>query len=105
MIIVLALTENHIKSPIDIHFGRCDWYCIYNSENSEKKIIENLYRNENDQAGCKSAEMLLKEYNIQLAVAGRFGSKVVAFFKENHVQMVIIEEQKTMNEILKLLRK
>jgi len=104
MIIALALSENHNNSQIDQHFGRCDWYCIYNSENKEKKFIANPNRDNDEGAGCNSAEMLL-EYNINVAVAGRFGNKVTVFFRQHNVQMVIAKEDQTIEYIINRIKK
>ena len=40
MIIAVALTENHLWSLIDKHFGRCDWYGMYNSISKEISYLE-----------------------------------------------------------------
>ena len=99
MIIALALTENHIQSPIDLHFGRCDWYCIYNSKSGEKKFVENLNRYNEEGSGCSSAKMLLG-HNINAAVAGRFGNKVIEVFRQHNVQMIIAKENQTFEYII-----
>jgi predicted Fe-Mo cluster-binding NifX family protein len=103
MIIAIALNENHSKALVDEHFGRCVWYCIYDSESRKSKYIENTNRYAEEGAGCSSAEMLL-QYGIQMAIAGRFGVKVVEFFRKNNVQMVIPETQKTLTEIINQIK-
>jgi len=102
MIIAIALNENHSKALVDQHFGRCAWYCIYDSENHKCEYIENTNRSANEGAGCNAAEMLM-QYEIQIAIAGRFGVKVVEFFRKNNIQMIIPETQKKLEDILKML--
>ena len=104
MIIAVALTENHIRSFIDLHFGRCDWYGIYNSASKEISYLENPNRYMEEGAGCKSVDFLLA-LNVELVVAGRFGSKVVELFKKNNIQMVVSSEGQTFEQIIKLLKK
>jgi len=76
MIIAIAANENHLKAIVDPHFGRCDWYCLYNTETKETLFFENPARHHQEKAGCDAAELLVGK-NINIAVAGRFGSKVV----------------------------
>jgi len=51
-------------------------------------FIENPARLHQEKAGCDAAELLVGK-NINIAVAGRFGSKVVDVFRKNNIQMVI----------------
>jgi predicted Fe-Mo cluster-binding NifX family protein len=104
MIIAVALTENHLRSLIDIHFGRCDWYGIYNSVSKEISYLENPNRYLDEGAGCQSVDYL-RSLNVELVVAGRFGSKVVDLFKKNSMQMVIANENQTFEYIIKHLKK
>jgi len=99
MIIALATNENNLNATIDPHFGRCNWYCLYDTETHKNSFIENPARNNQAQAGCDAAELLLGE-NIRLAIAGRFGLKVVDVFRKNNIQMVIPETQQTLSEII-----
>jgi len=104
MIIAVALTENHLHSLIDVHFGRCDWYGIYNSVSKEINYHENPNKDVEEDAGYKSVDYLLN-LNIELVVAGRFGSKVVDSFKKNNIQMVIPNGIQTFEQIIKHIKK
>jgi len=99
MIIAFATNENHLNALVDPHFGRCDWYCLYDTKTHKSSFIENPVRNHPEQAGCNAAELLLAK-NISMAIAGRFGSKVVELFREKNIQMVIPETQQTLSEII-----
>ena len=103
MIIAIAATENHLKANIDPHFGRCNWYCLYNTENQKNTFIENPVRNSQEKAGCDAAELLVSK-NITMSIAGRFGSKVVDIFRKNNIQMVIPETQQTIMEVIKQIK-
>ena len=54
-------------------------------------------------AGCDAAELLLG-VNTSMAIAGRFGSKVVNAFRKNNIQMVIPEIQQTLSEIINQIK-
>jgi predicted Fe-Mo cluster-binding NifX family protein len=103
MIIAIAANENHLKAIVDPHFGRCDWYCLYNTETKETLFLENPARHHQEKAGCDAAELLVGK-GINIAVAGRFGSKVVDVFRKNNVQMVIPETQQKITEIIKQIK-
>ena len=104
MIIAAALTENHRQSLIDTHFGRCDWYGIYNSVSKEISYLENPNKDLVEGAGCSSVDFLLK-HNIELVIAGRFGAKVVDSFRKKNIQMVIPNEPQTFEQIIKHIKK
>ena len=99
MIIAIAAYENNLNAFVDPHFGRCNWYYLYDLETQEGLFIENPAMNNPEKAGCDAAELLLDK-KINMAIAGRFGSKVVDVFRRNNIQMVIPESQQTVSEII-----
>lgn len=103
MIIVIAAAENSLKANVDPHFGRCDWFCLYNTENQNNSFIENPVNHNPEKAGCDAAELLLGK-NVNMAIAGRFGSKVVDLFRKNNIQMVIPETQQTLSDIINQIK-
>jgi predicted Fe-Mo cluster-binding NifX family protein len=99
MIIAIAASEDHLKSNVDPHFGRCDWYCLYDTDTMKSSFIENTFRYQQEQAGCDAAEFLLGK-GIKIVVAGRFGSKVIDIFRTNNVQMIIPQTGKNISKII-----
>jgi predicted Fe-Mo cluster-binding NifX family protein len=94
MIIAIAASENHLKANVDPHFGRCDWYCLYDTETKKSSFIENPVRYNQLQAGYDAAQFLI-EKGIKMVIAGRFGSKVLDIFRTNNVQLIIPQTQQT----------
>jgi len=45
MIIAIAANGNNLNSFVYPHFGRCDWYYVFDSEKSEGSFIENPAKN------------------------------------------------------------
>ena len=78
--------------------------CLIDTETSKNSFIENPVRLNQEQAGCEAANLLVQK-NINMAIAGRFGSKVVDVFRKNNIQMIIPEGNKTLNDILKQIKK
>jgi predicted Fe-Mo cluster-binding NifX family protein len=103
MIIAIAASENHLKSIVDPHFGRCDWYCIYDTETKKSSFFENPARYNQEHAGGEAATFLI-EKGTKMVIAGRFGSKVVDVFKQNNIQMVIPQTQQTISKIINSIK-
>ncbi|MBK7097732.1 MAG: NifB/NifX family molybdenum-iron cluster-binding protein [Sphingobacteriales bacterium] len=103
MKIAIAAKENHLKSEVDRHFGRTDWFCIYDSEKDNYAFVENIVRYEKDRAGCDAAEMLIRN-GINMAVAGRFGSKVSEFFRQHQVQMVVVQKETNIKNVINIIK-
>ena len=103
MIIAIAADENNLNAFVDPHFGRCEWYYLFDLENLKGLFIENPAMNNPEKAGCDAAELLLDK-KISMGIAGRFGLKVVDVFRRNNIQMVIPESQQTLSEIINQLK-
>lgn len=100
MKIAIAASENHLKSQVDPHFGRCDWYCIFDTQTKKAEFIENTARHHIEKAGCQAVDFLSGK-GIKIAVAGRFGSKVAEAFRAGNIQMIVPEKEIIINEIIK----
>jgi predicted Fe-Mo cluster-binding NifX family protein len=103
MRIVFAAQKNDLKSVVDAHFARCQWLCVFDTETQDCEFIQNIPGFESDKTGITTTN-LLGDKDIHIAVAGRFGSKVVEKFRKNGIQMIIPEKEKTITEILKLIK-
>ncbi|HRN48095.1 MAG: hypothetical protein M9959_13215 [Chitinophagaceae bacterium] len=99
MKVAIAAIENHLKSEVEIHFGRADWFCIYDTEKDNYAFVENFVRHQKENAGCDAAEMLINN-GINMAVAGRFGSKVSEILRENQIQMIVIQKDMKIKDII-----
>lgn len=103
MKIAIAASENNIHSFVDLHFGRCNWYCIFDTTTGKTEFIENTVRHHVEKAGYEAVG-LLSEKGIGIVIAGRFGSKVVEAFRANSVQMIVPQTDMTINEIINLIK-
>jgi predicted Fe-Mo cluster-binding NifX family protein len=103
MKIAVAANSNQSDATVDPHFGRCHWYCIYDSLSNQMTFIENPVYINKDKVGCDAADFLI-EMGISIAIAGRFGSKVVETFRLKKIQMIIPEKQQTVYEIINQIK-
>ncbi|MFT3844648.1 MAG: NifB/NifX family molybdenum-iron cluster-binding protein [Lacibacter sp.] len=104
MKIAIASHENHLKSIINPHFGRSDWFLLYDTVKDEYEFIENPKRYNKEVAGCDAADMLI-EQGIKIAVAGRFGSKVTDLFRSKQVQMIIPKQEEILENFVRKFKK
>ncbi len=99
MILGIAATQNAASSPVDLHFGRCRWFCIYHTVTGETRFVENCCSNTQEHAGVNTVE-LLKQHGVTAVVAGRFGYKVVDVLKSSGVQLIIAHRGQTIEDII-----
>lgn len=102
MKIAIASQENHNRSLINEHFGRCDWFCIYDSKTGKAKYLENPNRYFENEAGVEAVKLLTR-YGVAVVIAGRFGSNVAEMFHRENIQMVIPDNERTVLEMIRLL--
>lgn len=102
MIIAISTDNNNVKAPVASHFGRCKWFCLFDTKKKESQFVENTFLAQSEQAGYDVADFLMKK-GVKIIVAGRFGSKVMSVFMKHRIQMVIPESTKTVAKIINQL--
>lgn len=103
MIVALSTDQNNLDSAVSHHFGRCVYFCLFDTDTHKSYFRENPGKN-NDKAGCIATEFLIKE-GVNVSVAGHFGSNVIDLFRKANIQMVIPEANKTITDIINLIKK
>jgi predicted Fe-Mo cluster-binding NifX family protein len=99
MKIAFASNTNNIKTIIDPLFGRCNWFCIYDTDLQSYSFTKNLVNNNQNNAGTDAAGILISE-GVNIAVSGRFGSKASDILRKNNIQMVIPQNQITIEDFI-----
>lgn len=91
-------------SIIDKHFGRCEYFVIYDNDLKSIEYIPNPFKDLTEEAGVEAVKFLLTR-NIKKIVSGELGIKTKEILESNKVQIIILRNQtKTINEILELLK-
>lgn len=103
MIIAVSTDKNNVNSAVDFHFGRCTYFYMFDTNTRKSSFIENPGKN-HEKAGCIAAEFLIKN-SANVTVAGHFGSNVIDLFRRANIQMVIPETNKTITDIINLIKK
>jgi predicted Fe-Mo cluster-binding NifX family protein len=103
MMIAIAAIRNSTNSPVNAHFGKSEWFCLFNPESGTHEFIPNTASQDPEMNGCQAAEYLIGQH-VQTVIAGRFGAKVMESFRAANVQMIIPEGQRTISEIIQLVK-
>jgi len=102
MKVAISSKENTLESKLDSRFGRCSYFAIYNTNTKEIEFVVNPNKEANEGAGPASVK-LIASYKVEKAISGEFGFKIKSLMNENNIQMIIIQEEKTIQEIIDIL--
>lgn len=104
MKIVITSSGNNLTSKFDMRFGRCAWFCLYDSENQNAEFIKNENKDINGGAGTKTAAKVA-ELGAAQVISGDFGPKAKSMLEKFNIQMVIFDEAtKNIEEIIETIK-
>jgi predicted Fe-Mo cluster-binding NifX family protein len=102
MKIAITSTGNSLESELDPRFGRCAYFIIYDTGTREHDIIRNENKNIDDGAGPKAVE-LIASHQVKKVISKEFGIKIKSLLCDYKIQMIMIKEKRTIEEIIKLI--
>jgi predicted Fe-Mo cluster-binding NifX family protein len=98
MIICIPSESNcGLQDNIGYHFGRVEYYTIYNDDSEEVIVIKNTSTHK---GGKKLPAELLRDLNVNIMLCGSIGRKAIQLFEEFGVE-VYAGAQGTVNDALK----
>lgn len=80
------------KSFLDLRFGKCESIVIYNRENGQVTMLENPYKN-TEHSGVQLIKFLKKE-GVTTIITGEIGPSVSDLIEKEHLQLVLLHEEK-----------
>lgn len=102
MKVAITSKGNALDSVLDSRFGRCSYFAIYDTESKKVEFVENPNLNANEGAGPLSVK-LIASYGVKKAVSKEFGFKIKSLMNDLSIQMIVIDEEKTIKDIVELL--
>ncbi len=102
MKIAITSQGNQINSIIDHRFGRCSYFVIYDTEKKTTEFIQNPNKDIEEGAGPSSVQFLANK-DVSSVVAREFGIKIKPLMDQLKIKMIIIKEQNTIENIIKML--
>lgn len=103
MRIAISSTGNTPTSFIDKRFARCNYFVIYDSESGGIEYIPNPAKNAEDGAG-PTAVQLVAGRQVTKIISGEFGLKIKPLLDSLKIQIIVIQEDKTVGEVLDMLK-
>ena len=103
MKVAVTSIGNSLDSILDIHFGRCSYFVIYDTETHSTEFIPNPNKENIEGAGPASVKLIASK-GAQKVVSGEYGVKVKSIFDSLKIQLVMLKDPgKKISEIIKLL--
>ena len=103
MKIAITSSGNTLKSYLDIRFGRCSFFAIYDTETKDVEFISNPNKEAEEGAGPASVQ-LVASIPVNKIVSGEFGFKIKSLLVDLKIQMIVLKEPDiTIEDIIKLL--
>lgn len=102
MKVAITSSGNNLNSTIDPRFGRCAYFVIYDTESKSTEYIPNPNLNAQEGAGPASVQLVASR-NVEKVISGEFGIKIKPLFDSLKIQMIVVKETKTIEELIEML--
>ncbi len=102
MKIAITSSGNSLNSTIDPRFGRCAYFVIYDTDSKSVEYIPNPNLNAQEGAGPASVQLVASR-SVEKVISGEFGIKIKPLFDSLKIQMIVVKETKTIEELIEVL--
>lgn len=103
MKVAIASTGNTPESNVDLKFGRCSCYIIYDTESRSTEYLPNPHKSDEDSAGTSAVQLMISR-NVTKIIAGEFGFRIKGLLDSLKIQLIVVKDRsRTVKEILELL--
>jgi predicted Fe-Mo cluster-binding NifX family protein len=91
-LVAISAETNHIDAPMDLRFGRCNYFLIFDPQSGSTDFIENPGKQASGGAGPMAAELLVNK-GVGKVISGDFGPKAANALEAMNVEMVTLQTQ------------
>lgn len=102
MKIAITATGNTVNALVDSRFGRCSYFALYDTESKHVEFVENKKKDAIEGAGPASAQ-LVASFGVQKVISGEFGQKVKAIFDQLKIQLILVQDERSISDIIKMV--
>ncbi len=102
MIIAIPSSSDQTDALIDERFGRCPFFCLYNTDTKKSEFKENTLKNATEGVGPQVVEFLANS-SVNEVYAREFGPKAKKTLEKLNIRMRLVESNKTIRELIKML--
>jgi predicted Fe-Mo cluster-binding NifX family protein len=85
MKVAISATGKTTDTLLDMRFGRCEYFQIYDTESGEVKIIENKGQLSGGGAGIAAAQQLIDE-KIDVIITGSLGPNAYEIIEKSEIK-------------------
>ncbi|NLW22568.1 MAG: diguanylate cyclase [Tissierellia bacterium] len=93
MKIAVSSTGKDLDSTLDVRFGRCNYFLIYDTEGGGVKAIENKGQISEGGAGVAAAQQIIHE-GVDVVITGNVGPNAFNLFKNSDIKVYPCESIK-----------
>lgn len=86
MKIALSSKGKDLESSLDLRFGRCDYFIIYDLETEQFKIIDNKGKSSSGGAGIAAAQQLIDQ-SIECVITGNVGPNAHELLTSSNIKI------------------
>lgn len=86
------------RSLLDLRFGRCKYFLIFNPEGKDFKTIKNKAIDANVGSGVEAANLVLKE-NIKAVISGNMGPNAMRVLKASNIK-IFTSDIKSISDVI-----
>ncbi|HBB91661.1 MAG TPA: hypothetical protein DC042_08055 [Bacteroidales bacterium] len=105
MKIAITSTGNTLESTLDMNFGRCEYFVVYDTESRTMEYIPNPNKEAAEGAGTASVHLIASR-SVNKIVSGEFGLKIKPLLDSLRIQMIVLNDpKKTIGEIIEMLNR
>jgi len=102
MMIAIPASENNENAMLDERFGRCPFFCFYNTKTESIEFKENKLRNASEGVGPQVVEFLANN-GISEVYSCEFGPKAKNMLEKLHIRMRLVDGKQTVKELISML--
>ena len=102
MIVAIPSASNKIDALIDERFGRCPFFCFYNTQTKNSEFKENIIKNAAEGVGPQVVEFLANN-GISEVYACEFGPKAKNMLEKLKIKMRFVDRKQTIQQLITML--
>jgi predicted Fe-Mo cluster-binding NifX family protein len=103
MKVAISSTGNTLDSLLDLSFGRCAYFVVYDTETKAMEYIPNPYKDAEEGAGTASVQLLASRF-VNKIISRDFGLKIKPLLDSMRIQMIVLKETEiTISKIIGML--
>ena len=99
MKIAISVTAAGEAATLEMRFGRCPYFAVYDSETQEFEWFENEGIKATSGAGTGAAQALINR-NVEVVISGQFGPKAVQVLEAGKIKMLLAPADLPLSEVI-----